>query len=92
MPYFTKRPQIIEARQFTGTNQEELLKWLKERAPIDTSYILNDTLMLDTFAGYQSPRKDDWIVIHPRYGASLYRSDVFEKLYQPYNTEDSTNV
>lgn len=62
MPYFTVRPQILQAVQWTGSNFAALEDWADEFAPWFMPMTLDgDTITLSEMSGGWSLTVTDWL-------------------------------
>lgn len=77
MPTFRKKPVVIEARQWTGSNAVDLLDWIKPTATQEGSELIIPTMEGDHFASI-----GDWIIkgVHGEFYPC--KPDIFEKTYE----------
>lgn len=63
MPYFTTRPQVLHAFQWTGSNFTELETWAAEFAPYALPMVNNGdgSITLSENSGGWSINTDDWL-------------------------------
>lgn len=95
MPKFRKKPVVIEAEQFTGTNAAQILYWVGSHAPHDPHERLalvddEGTLKIKTLEsaeGYHVADKGDWIIRGVKGEFYPCKPDIFEATYEPV-TED----
>ncbi|MCG3184707.1 MAG: hypothetical protein ICCCNLDF_02835 [Planctomycetes bacterium] len=86
MGHFRKRPVVVEARQFTGDNAEELIAWAKrERAPSAYPVWASDvrTLSVATLEGTMRALPNDWIIKGVKGEFYPCKPDIFEQTYEP---------
>lgn len=80
MGKFRKKPVIVEAVQFTGTNHVEIFTWMGVNClPVFSE----DTVYISTLDGVIYAHKGDWIVRGVADELFSCRSDKFEELYEP---------
>ena len=58
MPYFRKKPVVIEAMQYTAENVEALVEWL----PFQLYMTADDGLKIPTLEGEMTGTLGDWII------------------------------
>ena len=78
MPYFTKKPVTIEARQWTGANAVDLLDWIKPDARQE-----DQSLIIPTLEGEHEARLGDWIIKGVKGEFYPCKPDVFDATYSP---------
>lgn len=74
---FRKKPITIEAIQWTGDNEEEILQffnWVELDIDVPTK-----SLIIQTLEGMMFARKDDWIIKGEFYPC---KPDIFELTYE----------
>lgn len=79
MPFYRKRPVVIEAVQFDGDNFEEVLELLGEIV-INTG---DNTLSISTLEGDMRANIGDWIIKGVASEGYPCRNDVFLRTYEP---------
>lgn len=84
MPQFRKKPVVIEARQFTGSNLSELLQWAvgvsKESA--DGCSVMGLPLVIPTLEGEMTADVFDWIICGVKGEFYPCKPDIFEATYE----------
>jgi hypothetical protein len=82
MPFFTKKPVQIEARQYDGTikNAAELVAWIIQLGQ-EASYI--DGLLIETLEGTHSASPGDWIIKGIKGEFYPCKPDIFAATYDP---------
>ena len=82
MPFFTKKPVQIEARQYDGTikNAAELVAWIIQLGQ-EASYI--DGLLFETLEGTHSASPGDWIIKGIKGEFYPCKPDIFAATYDP---------
>lgn len=84
---FRKRPVVIDAIQFLGTNWNEVNAFLQSNGPlqvacgIDTVGNLNE-LQIPTLEGCIKANKNDWIIKGIKGEFYPCKPDIFEKTYE----------
>ncbi len=77
---YRKKPVIIEAIEFTGTNQDEIMKFTKGHA-ISGLRVL-ETMKIQTMEGLMTAKKGDWIIKGIKGEFYPCDSDIFAKSYE----------
>lgn len=90
MPYYRKKPMLVEARQFTGDNFQELQYW-------DNDFVAladynKDAICVHTLEGPIWGEKGDYVVKSVRGEFYLCPKDIFEETYEPSDERDTTTV
>jgi hypothetical protein len=82
MPLFRKRPVVIEARQFIGTNGDgfELADWCGGSY---TNVGGDDLLYINTLEGKMLARATDYVIKGVEGEFYPCRADIFEQTYEP---------
>lgn len=90
MPKFRKKAFVIEARQWTGENFEELYQWgrpsdVKEEAKIVWAGPGSKpkSLAVATWKGWSIAEKGDWIIRDTAGTFHSFKPDLFEAIYEP---------
>lgn len=80
MPKFRKKPVIVEAVQWTGSNREEMEKFIPNT--ILAKKNAEEELAIGTLEGVMTASKNDWIIkgVHGEYYPC--KPDIFEKTYE----------
>jgi hypothetical protein len=81
MPQYRKKPVVIEARQYTGTNGTQLLGWVGgvELAEDFTG----DSIEIKTLEGTMRADKGDWIIQGVKGEFYPCKPDIFAATYEP---------
>ena len=94
MPKFRKRPVVIEARQWTGSNNNEdvisMFKFLCSGAklPGDIGVTPNtNELHIPTREGLMTASMSDWIIKGVKGEFYPCKPDIFEVTYEPVDEE-----
>lgn len=82
MPKFRKRPVVIEARQFDGTNCIELLYWMKVPGADNPELHSTDHPVIHTLEGDMTTEVGDWIICGVKGEFYPCKPDIFEATYQ----------
>lgn len=78
MPFFTKKPVTIEARQFTGeSSMSDLLQWIGSNGTTNPSGLL----FISTLEGVMVANIGDWIIKGVRGEFYPCKPDIFEATY-----------
>ena len=78
MPKFRKKPVVIEAVQFNGTNYDEIADFCQPR---DT-YVGENSLIIKTLEGEHIASIDDWIIKGVQGECYPCKPDIFEQTYE----------
>jgi hypothetical protein len=79
MPKFRKKPVVIEAVQFTGSNTQELVDW------IDKKYLPcgdDVEVLIETLEGLMRAKPGDYIIKGVNGEFYPCKPDIFEKTYE----------
>lgn len=78
MPYFRKKPVVIEAREYTGELYvlHELMDWIGP-----TAYHNHNHLYFSTLEGTMEALPGDWIIKGVNEEFYPIKPDIFEKTY-----------
>ena len=84
MPYYRKRPVIVEARQWDGSEQQavEMIRWLADtKTP---AYVGGDgfSLYIQTLGGTILVQPNDYIIRGVANEAYPCEPDIFERTYE----------
>ena len=83
MPYFRKRPILVEAIQFTGNNFRELQNWSNWKVrPPEGTYEPSKAVKIETLEGTMWARVGDWIVRGVRGEFYPVKLEIFEETYE----------
>jgi hypothetical protein len=89
MPKFRKKPVIIEAIQWNGSNFDEIMNFMKEfhghkLAYEDAEELAKQTgtLHINTLEGVMTATKGDWIIQGVQREFYPCKPDIFEKTYE----------
>lgn len=86
---FRKKPVVIEAVQFTGTNHAEVFLWAGEDADefhYDSRYM---QIKIDTLEGMMTAFMGDWIIKGVQGEFYPCKPDIFEATYEAVESEAS---
>ncbi len=84
MPFFQKKRIVIEARQFTGEFNSELIAWagLPETAFVRLDGETKGKLMIPTLEGHLYASANDWIIKGIKGEFYPCKPDIFEASYE----------
>jgi hypothetical protein len=86
MPFFQKKPVVIEARQLTRDNIGEIIRWINSVSG-DGSCIrlrsISQPLLFRTLEGNHAAIIGDWIIKGVKDQFYPCKPDIFEMTYQP---------
>lgn len=90
MPYFTKKPVTIEARQATGEpgSNREIIDWTRGSATpayMDTHPDRGLCLSINTLEGAHWVSPGDWVIRGVKGEYYPCKPDIFEATYDPAN-------
>ena len=86
MPMFRKRPVVIEAVQFTGSNHREVLKFCYPDMSEDGlagAEIMRLPIVIETLEGHMTASVGDWIIKGVKGEFYPCKPDIFEATYEP---------
>lgn len=87
MPYYRKKPRLVEARQFTGDNIQELQYWGNDFVAL--ADYNEDTICVHTLEGPIWGEKGDYIVKGVRGEFYICQKDIFEETYELSDKRDT---
>jgi len=82
---YRKKPVVIEAIQWTGTNLEEMRKFMNKNKPAWGSESYPDALYIYTLEGTHRADIGDWIIKGVQGEFYPCKSDIFEQTYEIAN-------
>jgi hypothetical protein len=81
---FRKKPVVIEAIQWTGSNYEEVSEFMQtQRGTVDIDDPLNPALLVHTTEGVMKASPGDWIIRGVKGEYYPCKPDIFEMTYEP---------
>ena len=85
MPKFRKKPIVIEAVQFIGTNYADIgnLEGIKMRILTDDPKDGDLCLLIDTLEGTHRANPSDWIIKGVKGEFYPIKDDIFRETYEP---------
>jgi hypothetical protein len=86
MPLFQKKPVVIEARQLTTENIDEIRDWINQRGIETKSYRIRSysmPLVIQNPEGEHKGTIGDWIIEEWPGRFCPYKPEIFEMIYQP---------
>ena len=86
MPFFQKKPVVIEARQLTNDNLDEIIQWIDSVSNCwlcSRSSSISDPLLIRTLEGNHVATIGDWIIKGVKGEFYPCKPDIFEMTYQP---------
>lgn len=81
--FFRKRPVVIEALLFDGTNVDECLAFIGAPREEGEDAEDFDTIDIDTLEGTMETRQGDWIIKGVQGEFYPVKPDIFEATYEP---------
>ena len=92
MPFFTKKPVTIEARQFDGTRKsvDEIICWMQDSGSDRIAFMAGDELVgtvfvIPTLEGNHRASTGDWIIKRVKGEFYPCKPDIFEQTYELTN-------
>ena len=89
MGHYRKKPVVIEAVQWTGTNVDEVLGFTQARASVRDESIQNArnsssrVLIIETLEGDMRAEPGDWIICGVKGEFYPCKPDIFAATYEP---------
>jgi hypothetical protein len=90
MPYFTKKPVTVEARQFEGTRKsvDEIICWMQDSGSDRIGFMAMDELVgtifvIPTLEGDHRASAGDWIIKGVKGEFYPCKPDIFDQTYEP---------
>lgn len=81
---FRKKPVVIEAEQWVGSNLEAAQFLLMQlEAPINPCLNHQGSILIETLEGTMEARKGDWVIKGVRGELYPCKPDIFEATYEP---------
>lgn len=90
MPYYRKKPMLVEACQFTGDNIQELQYWGNDFVAL--ADYNEDTICVHTLEGPIWGEKGDYVVKGARGEFYICQKDIFEETYEPSDKRDAAAI
>jgi hypothetical protein len=83
MPYFTKKPVQIEAREHTGSASSAagLIKWIVDQG--GEASAIGEFLLIETLEGRHRANPGDWIIRGVKGEFYPCKPDIFAATYDP---------
>lgn len=83
MPYFTKKPVQIEAREHTGdaSSAAGLVKWILSQG--GEASAIGEFLLIETLEGTHRANPGDWIIRGVKGEFYPCKPDIFAATYEP---------
>lgn len=94
---FRKRPIVIEARQFTVQDAEEVAKWcggqivyptppgLSTSCAAPSCDFMHPHVLIETLEGRMEGETDDWIICGIKGEFYPCKPDIFQATYEPWS-------
>lgn len=82
MPKYRKKPVVIDAIQFTGNNQSELIAWVIELNAIVNWHFRDGAVDIPTLEGTMTASSGDWIIRGVNGEFYPCKPDIFDKTYE----------
>ena len=86
MPFFQEKPVVIEARQLTNDNLDQIIQWIDSVSGDGhcwKSRALRHSLVIRTLEGVHAAAIGDWIIKGVKGEFYPCKPDIFEMTYQP---------
>jgi hypothetical protein len=86
MSKFRKKPIVIEAVQFNGSNQREVLSFAYPNLSEDAlrgAEVMRLPVVIETPEGSMKASPGDWIIRGVKCDVYLCKPDIFESTYEP---------
>lgn len=89
MPFFTKKPVTIEARQFDGTlkSASAICNWISQSGSERTAIYGADYMIIKTLEGEHCANPGDWIIKGVKGEFYPCKPDIFEWTYDARGLE-----
>lgn len=94
MPLFRKKPVVIEARQWDGTNFDEIMNFMKEFHGNKVNYenaeeaaYKTKTLKITTLEGIHTASQWDWIIKGIKGEFYPCKPDIFDNTYDAVDSD-----
>jgi hypothetical protein len=82
---YRKKPVVIEAVQFTGSNQHEITMFISGRTKNFTESHGGPGYMIETLEGYMKASPGDWIIKGVQGEFYPCKPEIFAATYEPAN-------
>lgn len=83
MPFFSKKPVVIEAEQFTLKNKDRAFHFITCNCAASWDAIGNPTIQIQTIEGVMTAQLGDWIIKGIKGEFYPCKPDIFEATYEP---------
>lgn len=84
MAKYRKKPVVVEAIQYVGSNKTEILKFIFSYVDPNTEA---DPLTIQTLEGKMNVSINDWVIKGVNGEFYPCKPDIFEKTYEPVEAE-----
>ena len=89
MPFFQKKPVVIEARQLTDNTFDEIIDWINSNGKAyEDGGDDEDFLVIETLEGEHNAAIGDWIIKGVKGEFYPCKPDIFELTYQQEDNND----
>lgn len=94
MGKFRKRPAVVEAVQYTGSNWDEVHAWVKERSPGMSSALLSfdHVIKINTLEGVMDVPPGWWVIRGVKGEFYPCANDIFEATYESVDDAPLTQM
>ena len=82
MPYFRKKPVVIEAQQFTEESKNQVFNWISCTRQPDWDADGKPTLRIHTLEGDVTASLGDWVIRGVKGEFYPCKPDIFEATYE----------
>jgi hypothetical protein len=86
MPLYRKKPVVVEAVQFTGTNTVEIAELLGWSYSGDGQY--SDSIIIETLEGDMTANVGDWVIKGVQEEGYPCRDDIFRLTYEAVDADE----
>lgn len=86
MPLYRKKPVVVEAVQFTGSNVAEIAELLGWSYSGDCDY--SDSVVIETLEGDMTANVGDWVIKGVAEEGYPCRDDIFRQTYEALEPDE----
>ena len=85
MPFFTKKPITVEARQYDGSSEsaDSILRWIAINGAVASLSNVEGKLVIETLEGVHLSSAGDWIIKGVAGEFYPCKPSIFDQTYEP---------
>ena len=88
MPFYMKKPVVIEACKLAEENKEEILNWINKEGYAFNNPVDKNGIIIYTKEGYMGANKGDYIIKGIKGEFYPCKSDIFHLTYEEISSKE----